>query len=80
MRERESLLGTDSTSDSLVINVWTTRQTITTHSLHKIEESSISISLRSRDKIRIDINTFIENLLIVIVVAGHEVAIVLSPP
>ena len=77
---RESLLGTNSTGDSLAIKVWTTRQTTTTHSLYKVEESSITISLRSRDTIRIDINAFVENLLIVIVVAGHEVAIVLSPP
>ena len=41
MRERESLLGTDSTGDSLASNVGAARQTTTTHNLYEVEESSI---------------------------------------
>ena len=77
---RESLLGTDSTGDSLVINVGAARQTTTTHNLYKVEKGSIKVSVRSRDTIRIDINAFIENLLVVTIVASHEISIILSLP
>ena len=80
MRERESLLGTDSAGDSLASNVGTARQTTTAHNLYEVEKGSIKVSTRSRDTIRIDINTFIENLLMVTVVAGHEISIILSLP
>ena len=73
-------MSADNTSQFFLSIIWRAGQTVAVW-LHKIEESSwITASIKSLDRLRIFINTFIHCTTITTVVFSHEVPNILYCP